>query len=113
MPTATMRPIDSVRSELEQRLAKLTTRVDKIERDLRRNLEADWSEQAQRAENDEVLESLDDHGIDEIHQIRAALKRMEDGTYGDCARCEEPIGAGRLNALPYATTCIRCAELAS
>ncbi|MGH3442450.1 MAG: TraR/DksA family transcriptional regulator [Nitriliruptorales bacterium] len=41
-----------------------------------------------------------------LTQVEDALKRMDDGTYGLCERCGEPIEPGRLEALPYATLCL-------
>jgi DnaK suppressor protein len=43
-----------------------------------------------------------------IRKIKAALKRIEEGTYGDCDNCGEPIGAARLRARPVTTYCIAC-----
>ena len=43
-------------------------------------------------------------------EIDAALERMDDGYYGDCLECGEPIHPGRLDANPTATLCIMCAE---
>ena len=43
--------------------------------------------------------------------IDTALARLEDGRYGRCDRCGQPIGADRLAARPAALTCIRCAVL--
>lgn len=45
----------------------------------------------------------------QLTEIEAALARLEEGRYGVCVRCGEPIGAGRLAARPAAATCIRCA----
>lgn len=45
---------------------------------------------------------------DLLTQVDAALQRLEEGTYGICARCENEIAAERLEALPYATFCITC-----
>ena len=45
---------------------------------------------------------------DTLEKVRAALQRFEDGTYGTCQRCGKPIDLARLEALPYATLCIRC-----
>ncbi len=45
-----------------------------------------------------------------LQQIEAALEFMEDGTYGYCKMCEEPIGFGRLNARPSAPFCIACLQ---
>ena len=44
------------------------------------------------------------------HHVRAALARIEDGSYGACLNCEEEIGPGRLHALPWAPLCIDCQE---
>jgi DnaK suppressor protein len=43
-------------------------------------------------------------------QVRAALQRIGDGTYGICQECDEPISLTRLAALPWAALCIRCQE---
>jgi len=43
-----------------------------------------------------------------IAEIDAALQRIEDGTFGMCASCGQPIGAERLEAVPYTTQCIDC-----
>jgi RNA polymerase-binding transcription factor len=45
-----------------------------------------------------------------LRQVRAALARVEDGSYGVCQRCEEVIGSRRLDALPWAAYCVRCQE---
>lgn len=44
----------------------------------------------------------------EIDQIRAALDRLDAGTFGSCTRCGAAIAAGRLEVLPHAETCIDC-----
>jgi RNA polymerase-binding transcription factor DksA len=46
----------------------------------------------------------------QVGQIEAAIGRLDNGTYGRCARCGQPIGAARLAARPAAATCIRCAR---
>ena len=43
-----------------------------------------------------------------IAEIDTALQRIEDGTFGMCASCGQPIGAERLEAVPYTTQCIDC-----
>ena len=45
-----------------------------------------------------------------LEQINEALGRMEKGTYGQCVECDEPISKPRLQAIPYARHCIRCAR---
>jgi DnaK suppressor protein len=42
--------------------------------------------------------------------INEALDRVERGTFGQCTECREPISKSRLQAIPYAKHCIRCAR---
>lgn len=44
----------------------------------------------------------------ELHQIVAALRRVDDGSYGECQDCGEPIDARRLFALPATPFCTAC-----
>lgn len=101
---------DEVRAELQGRLDVLLKRVGDIAGDLRRPSDRDWQERATETENDEVLENLDESSRAEVAQVRAALRRVDAGTYGRCARCGEAIGAPRLAAMPSATTCVGCAS---
>lgn len=43
-----------------------------------------------------------------INKIREALERIDDGTFGLCETCEEPIGPERLRVRPVTTLCIDC-----
>lgn len=47
-----------------------------------------------------------------LRQVRAALVRMDEGTYGTCAHCEEKIKPKRLEAVPWAEYCLACQEAA-
>lgn len=49
-----------------------------------------------------------DAGI--LDKIEAALERVEEGTYGHCEECGAKIPKTRLNAIPYATMCVKCAS---
>lgn len=95
---------------LRKRLADLLERAEAVEDDLRHPLEADSSEQAIDLADDEALAGVDDVLRQEIGQIRAALLRIENGTYGTCSACGKPIARARLEARPIATRCIECAE---
>ena len=99
-----------VRQKLEQRMNQLGKRLSHIEGDLRRLANPDSAEQATEAENDEVLERLNEAETAEMAEIRLALERVASGTYGSCAECGQGIVEGRLEALPYATLCIDCAD---
>lgn len=57
----------------------------------------------------EQLAAFLDQAREQLRQLDAAGRRLDDGTYGRCERCGQPISAGRLSARPTATTCIDCA----
>ena len=56
-------------------------------------------------ELDSTLEESEEQHLDHID---AALKRIEEGTYGTCENCGQPIGIERLEAMPWVTLCIDC-----
>jgi DnaK suppressor protein len=45
-----------------------------------------------------------------LMKIEKAIQRIDDGSFGLCERCEEPISVKRLEARPVTTLCIRCKE---
>ncbi len=59
-------------------------------------------------EESDIRDSLDDQAEQELAQVNAALARVENGTYGSCSVCGEPIGEKRLEAVPHAATCVNC-----
>ena len=99
--------------ELSEMLDDLTSRLSKIEEDIHRKespVSADFAEQATETENDEVLAALEDETNATIANIRNALKRMEQGTYGYCSVCGVEIMEERMKALPYTDKCFECAS---
>ena len=57
--------------------------------------------------NDLTLEAAGQRAA-EAQVLRLALARIEDGSYGECEECGQPIGASRLLARPEARLCIAC-----
>ena len=45
-----------------------------------------------------------------LQKIDLALKRIVDKSFGFCVECKKSISAARLNAIPYAETCLKCQE---
>src|SRR5262245_16622824 len=105
-----MNDYQTLKVALEEKLVLLQNRLGKISSDLRQAAEPDSEEQAASRENDEVLESLDHAGREELRQLQAAIARIDAGTYGRCTQCGEEISPQRLAALPYTMTCIACAR---
>jgi DnaK suppressor protein len=54
----------------------------------------------------EIDYSLEENASEVLGAIDAALKRIEDGTYGTCARCGKEIPEERLEARPWSALCI-------
>ncbi|MGU7780906.1 TraR/DksA family transcriptional regulator [Burkholderia sp. PU8-34] len=47
----------------------------------------------------------------ELRAVARAMQRMRDGTYGDCADCDAPVGYERLMARPTAERCAHCQQI--
>ena len=62
--------------------------------------------------NREIDSTLEENSGHVLVGIDEALDRIENGTFGTCARCGKQIAEDRLEALPYATRCIDCQRLA-
>ena len=61
------------------------------------------------ADRDMVIHNLHrESGL--LRQVKAALARIADGSYGVCQHCEEEIRPKRLEAVPWAAYCVRCQE---
>lgn len=105
-----MTSIDTRKAQLKARLDELKSRLAEIEDSLDDTPSSDAEDRASEREEDEVLESLGNTGIREIQMIEAALVRIEDGSYGECAKCGDPISEARLDLLPYTPMCQNCAK---
>jgi RNA polymerase-binding protein DksA len=66
---------------------------------------ADTATETYDRELDYTLEENSEHVLSEIN---AALRRIDDGSYGRCTNCARQIPEERLEARPYATLCIDC-----
>ena len=108
-----MQEYQVVRENLLSRRKEITERVGRVENHLRhaeKPLDDDFAEQAIERANDEVLEALDGNMRSEVEQIDHALFLIEQGKYGICVSCGNPIAQKRLLAIPFASVCITCAS---
>jgi len=104
-----MPDLDAARKLLERRRAELLGDLNEIEDALDDPVPKDWEDAAVERQSDEVLEALGAQDLAEIRQIDAALRRIDDGTYGICVKCGEEISQARLEALPATPFCKVCA----
>ncbi len=70
----------------------------------------DVADQAVASYQKEFLFSQGTNGHAQMQLVRQALERLEDGSFGECQQCSRPIGAKRLEALPWTPYCISCQE---
>lgn len=77
-------------------------------KELREQTKGDVVDFALDSAQDEISSQLAEVESRELGNINKALERMREGTYGNCEGCNNPIPLGRLQALPYATCCIKC-----
>jgi len=104
--TQTRKNLLNMLEDLDDRLAKITDDVKHIDAPISQ----DFAEQASETENDEVLDSLGNSARVEIDKIKQAISRIDGGTFGICLSCGEPIKKERINAIPFSSQCIHCAE---
>lgn len=96
-------------SRLRTRRAELTRELLDIEDRLDDEPSKDWEDRASERQGDEVLEALGTQDLAELRRIDAALARLDEGTYGQCAKCGGDISAERLAVLPATPLCKVCA----
>jgi RNA polymerase-binding protein DksA len=48
--------------------------------------------------------------VERVRKLSSALERLQDGEYGKCSECDEPIAPARLRAMPEVETCVRCQD---
>lgn len=104
---------EQIKESLLQRQAELQQRQERTHRHIYEKDEpvsANFNDQVKETENDQLVMALEADAIEELRQIARAIERIEQGDYEVCASCGEPIGAQRLQAIPYTDCCIRCAK---
>jgi len=103
-------------NELKRFQAILTARVAELERPNRQRdgitieRSADQMEEIQRASERALAVCNLDREFDQLRNARAALRRIQEGSFGTCQRCDEDIHPKRLAAVPWAPFCILCQE---
>ncbi len=71
----------------------------------------DVADDASVTYNRQVLLNLSEREREQLRMIEQALERIEQGSFGVCEDCGEPIPRARLEAVPWATLCVECKSL--
>src|SRR6476646_1290147 len=71
----------------------------------------DPADMAANAYTKELLVSMSDNDRKLLNLVDEALERIDDGEYGKCAHCGNPLPEKRLDAVPWARHCLPCQDL--
>lgn len=104
--------LEAERERLEREIYDLT-QGDRAVQPVDPYLDAGGLKTEQADDAEMVFEAQRNQGVADnaqilLRQVRAAITRLENGTYGICANCGKEINPKRLERLPYATLCIDC-----
>ncbi|ATQ85191.1 MAG TPA: conjugal transfer protein TraR [Moraxella sp.] len=105
--------LDKAKQRLLDLKQEYQTRVDKIQHDMQNpdtDMTQDWDDQAVINEQNDVRKNLLVKAQQNLELVNNALLRIENGTYGICTVSGEEIEPERLEAVPFATTCMKHAK---
>ncbi len=108
------RRVRAFRDKLLDRRVGLVGQVQEAELYSReRDSEAtqDPADMAANAYTKELLVSMSDNDRKLLNLVDEALERIEEGEYGKCAHCGNPLPEKRLDAVPWARHCLPCQDL--
>ena len=103
--------LGKVKQELIERKRDLQEELMRLYKEKFADEVQDQGDQALTSTMELLSSSLQDSRVEEYNRIVRALDMIEDGTYGICVDCHEPIFEKRLKSYPNATRCILCQEL--
>lgn len=113
----TAREIAVVRAELDEELTRLRSEIDEAAAELADMLRDagdgagdDQADTGSKTFEREHEMSLANNTRDMLTQVERALQRIDEGSYGVCETCGNPIGKARLQAFPRATQCLACKQ---
>lgn len=72
----------------------------------------DWEDTSAEQRDAALVDNIGERELLMLDAIDAALGRIDDGTYGTCRQCLEPIEPERLTLIPEAALCLGCASVA-
>ncbi len=106
--------------KLKETRQRLSTEYENLIKSINRNRTAaeeiklenteDEGDLATISHDRDLLYNLHEGGFERLRFIQEAIKALDRGQYGECIGCGEEIKAKRLEAVPWATMCIRCQE---
>ncbi len=108
MPAAEFADTQAILERIEADLTQVLKRRDGITIEK----SADQMDEIQFASERDLAIRNADRDSKVLRQVRQALRRIADATYGECIDCERTISPKRLAAVPWTARCVQCQELA-
>lgn len=111
MSTIKKKELDQLKSLLLEEKRKISRHLEDLSESAESELDAGVGDSVDIASLEINQASLQKIGKRETYllkKIDLALEKIEDGTFGECESCGEPIGVARLMARPVAQLCIDC-----
>jgi DnaK suppressor protein len=106
-----------LQSQLEEERTRLEAEVEVMEREGHEalsdasgenNYRDHMADQGSATFDRELDMTLEGNTREALKAVNGAIERMDDGSYGTCARCSKAIAVERLEVMPTATMCITC-----
>jgi DnaK suppressor protein len=107
----TTKELTNFRTVLEVRQAELEALLRNREV-IAVNLNSEVLDQIQHAQEREMAIGNLERASARLSEVRTALQRIQLGSFGICADCEEEVSSKRLAAVPWTTSCLACREAA-
>jgi DnaK suppressor protein len=111
---------NGAKTQFDQYQKALEAKVDELQRSMsaqkvaqvvsRLDVPSDEGDLSQQSHEEWIFLNRNTLDLKLLREVQAALRRIQQSTYGVCAACEEPISAKRLAAVPWAKFCVQCQE---
>ena len=105
--------IERFKRALHQKESELQSEMARLGGEARASAQSEVGDPVDAATSSQAIsESLEEDTLASqmLIQVQDALRRIEDGTYGKCKACGQPIEAARLEAIPWAQYCLKDQE---
>jgi len=108
-PEVTVRML-SMREKLQQELERTLAEIERLDKKLEDKADYGIGKGGSTIYEWEFNLALKQSLENKARSIKAALRKVEEGSYGICKECGGPISPERLAVLPHTTICVKCAR---
>lgn len=110
-PIGSKKELEAIKNDLLKRKEELDSELAELYSQKVTDEVQDLGDQASSSSLETLKISLQDAELEEYNRILKAIEMIDEGTYGMCYDCSQPISEKRLKLYPNATRCLVCQEL--